>query len=44
MLFHEDSHVSTAHPRPAWMPHPGLIVFIGLLWVLAGVAQAVPPI
>ena len=44
MLFHSDRYVSVAQQRPAWLPHPGLMVFIGLLWVLAGVAQAVPSI
>ena len=39
--FHEDSWKPN---RPVWMPHPGLIAFIALLWALAGVAQVVPSV
>ncbi len=43
MLFNADRHDRNAiQRRPVWMPHPGLLALIGVLWVLAGVAQAVP--
>jgi hypothetical protein len=44
MPFTEHRHNARALRRPVWMPHPGLLAFIAVLWAVAGVAQVVPSI
>ena len=44
MHFVDSSNGQDGHRRPAWLPHPGLLVAIAVLWVVAGAIGVLSPL